>query len=121
MAQHLADHIRQLLAADEPGEAIRYFLAVSKGDELADLREQVILQSAQLEHWHKLRRDNTEDFDDLVRTRNKLNLALLLIINLRGPGVITFNQMNGLLALAESGLGVYVGQVIFALFKKGPD
>ncbi|MCB0637700.1 MAG: hypothetical protein KDC54_13815 [Lewinella sp.] len=240
MTATLPDYVRQLLAADEPGEAIRYLLESTKADELASLREQVILQSAQLQHWRKLRRDNTEDYDDLVRTRNKLNLALLaltnelpaglpvpelpqpkeadqgisenklktrllwwlvavklvvigftftlwesgsftneqftatvgllvpifaayltlmfkdrvdrrhalphpdkyvtrgfqrtalglvatygivllVIINLRGPGVITFNQMNSLLALAESGLGVYVGQVIFALFKRGQD
>jgi hypothetical protein len=45
-------------------------------------------------------------------------LVLLFIINLRGPGTISFSQMNSLLALVESGLGVYVTQVIFTIFKK---
>lgn len=45
-------------------------------------------------------------------------LTLLGVINLRGPGIISFVQMNTLLALVESGMGAYVGQVIFALFKK---
>lgn len=233
----LHQYIKQLLAADEAETAMEYLLVASKDEELADYRTEIILQSAQLAHFHKIRRENTEDYADLVRTRNKVNLALLnisenlpkeivlpvlpkkklakdqtseakfkdrlfgllaiaklfiiiflftlwesgtftndqfvatvgllvpifvtylslmmkekvaekdellttkkqvkksfarmayglilfyvgalfLVINLRDPGVISFPQMNGLLALIESGLGVYVSQVIFAVFKK---
>lgn len=45
--------------------------------------------------------------------------AIMLVVNLRGQGVLSeFSQMTGLLAGVESGLGVYVGQIVFALFKK---
>lgn len=233
---NLKHHLQHLLAADEPEETVRYLLATTKTEELEHLRQDVLLQSAQLGQWRKLRHANTESFDELVRIRNKASLALLdlvdelpeelpvpelpaeeqpqgvsenrlkdrlfwllliaklvvvvftftlwesgsftneqfmatvgllvpvfvtylalifkdkvdrrhaithpdkhvtkgferttyllvfvyaiallFVINLRGPGVISFNQMNGLLALVESGLGVYVGQVVFALFKR---
>ncbi len=230
-------YVQQLLAADQVGEALEYLLVVDAPVVDADFRTQVILQSSQYRHYEKLVRDNTEDFADLVRTRNKATLALLqlsealpddlplptlppkaqapqgvsenklkarllwllatakiavlgftytlwqsgsftneqymatagllvpifvaylsllvkdqterrhaiahpdkhvtrtfermvygmviayivvllLILNLRGPGTISFTQMNALLALAESGLGVYVTQVVFGMLKK---
>jgi hypothetical protein len=45
-------------------------------------------------------------------------VLLLFLLNLRGPGVISFTQLTGLLALAESGMGAYVGKVIFGLFRE---
>ena len=45
--------------------------------------------------------------------------VLLLVINLRGQGILNqFGQMTALLSTVESGLGVYIGQIVFALFKK---
>ncbi len=44
-------------------------------------------------------------------------LLLLFILNLRGPGSITFEQMNTFVGLTEAGLGTYVGKVIFGLFR----
>lgn len=44
-------------------------------------------------------------------------VILLLIINLRGPGNITFEQMNTFIGVTEAGLGTYVGKVIFGLFR----
>lgn len=234
----LKTHIQQLLAADETEEAIKILLHTEmEGQEATEeFRELVILQSAQYQHYRKLVLENTQDYGDLVRTRNKVNLALLqladdlpadapipelpateapqgvsenrlknrllwlvaiakllvigftftlyesgsfssdqfmatvtllvpifvtylslmfkdqierrhtivhpdkhvtrqfermayglvlaytflllFVINLRGPGTISFNQMNAMLALVESGLGVYVTQVIFTVFKK---
>lgn len=232
----LKKHIQQLLAADEIGEAIDCLLATDLGEKTADFKQEVIMHSGQYQHYRKLVNQNTEDFADLVRIRNKVNigllqltdelaedlpipeqkekkklegvsenklknrllwlvacakllviafvytlwesgsftndqfmatvtllvpvfvtylslmmkdqverrhliahpdkrvkksfermtyaliviyaLVLLIVINLRGPGTISFNQMNGFLALVESGLGVYVTQVIFTLFKK---
>ena len=45
--------------------------------------------------------------------------ALFYVIDLRGRGVLgQFDYMTSLLALVELLLGVYVGQVVFSLFKK---
>ncbi|MTB52771.1 hypothetical protein [Lewinella sp. W8] len=44
-------------------------------------------------------------------------LVLLFLLNLRGPGTITFLQFTTFLALAESGLGAYLGKVVYGLFK----
>jgi hypothetical protein len=45
--------------------------------------------------------------------------ALVIVINLRGRGILTeFGQMSTLLALIETGLGVYIGQIITGLFGK---
>lgn len=44
-------------------------------------------------------------------------IVLIFILNLRGPGTITFMQLTGLLALVETGLGAYLGKVIFGLFR----
>jgi hypothetical protein len=236
----LKSHIQQLLAADETEDAIQTLLhtELATPEATKDFRDQVILQSAQHQHYRKLVRENTQDYGELVRTRNKVNLALLqladelpadapipalpakeapqgvsenrlknrllwlmaiaklivigftftlyesgsfssdqfmatvtllvpvfvtylslmfkdqverrhsvvhpdkhvtrqfermvyglvlvytlllfFVINLRGPGTISFKQMNAMLALVESGLGVYVTQVIFTIFKKNP-
>lgn len=45
-------------------------------------------------------------------------LALLLIIGLRPRGVISYAQMNTFLTLLEAGFGLYVGRIIFSLFKQ---
>ncbi|MCB9274806.1 MAG: hypothetical protein H6564_12255 [Lewinellaceae bacterium] len=45
--------------------------------------------------------------------------ALFYVIDLRGRGVLgQFDYMTSLLALVELLLGVYVGQLVFSLFKK---
>ncbi|WP_020569759.1 hypothetical protein [Neolewinella persica] len=44
-------------------------------------------------------------------------LALLLLLNIRGPGNITFTQFTASLALVESGLGAYLGKVVYGLFR----
>lgn len=49
---------------------------------------------------------------------------LIVIIGWKAQGLLavkpeeSLEQMNSLLALVETGLGVYIGQVVFALFKK---
>ncbi len=45
-------------------------------------------------------------------------LLILLFIIQKVKGVMSFAQMNFLLALVESVLGGYVGQIVFAFFKK---
>jgi hypothetical protein len=47
-------------------------------------------------------------------------LGLLLIISLRPQGVISYAQMNTFLTLLEAGFGIYVGRIVFSLFKKSP-
>lgn len=45
-------------------------------------------------------------------------LMLVMIINLRGSGALPqFSQMAALLAAVECGLGVYIGSIVFTLFK----
>lgn len=44
-------------------------------------------------------------------------LAFLIILNLRGPGIIDQTDMMSLLTLLESGLGVYVGRLMVILFR----
>ncbi|MFZ4428633.1 MAG: hypothetical protein ACOYOO_15855, partial [Saprospiraceae bacterium] len=45
-------------------------------------------------------------------------VAIVLVINLRGQGVLSeFSHLTGLLSGLETGLGVYVGQIVFTLFK----
>lgn len=47
-------------------------------------------------------------------------IALILIISLRPRGVISYAQMNTFLTLLEASFGIYVGRIVFSLFKK-PD
>ncbi len=45
--------------------------------------------------------------------------VIVMIISLRGSGMLPqFSQMTALLATVESGLGVYIGTIVFTLFKK---
>lgn len=44
-------------------------------------------------------------------------LVLILLLNLAGPGTITIAQLIGLLALLETGLGAYLGKLLFGLFR----
>lgn len=44
-------------------------------------------------------------------------VVLIIILNLRGPGTITFAQLTALLTLVETGLGAYLGKVVFGLFR----
>jgi hypothetical protein len=45
-------------------------------------------------------------------------LVLWVVIGLKPRGILDFKQMTGLLATVESALGIYIGTIIFALFKK---
>lgn len=45
-------------------------------------------------------------------------MILLTVIEMKVPGRISFPQMNLFLALTESVLGVYIGKIVFAFFKK---
>ena len=45
-------------------------------------------------------------------------LSFFIILNLKGPGTINHTQMIGLLTMVEAGLGVYIGQLVSALFKE---
>lgn len=237
MATDLKQQLRQLLAADRPEAALPLLLTAAEANALPELHREALLQSAQLEYWRRQSRAGTEDYADLARTRNRLNLALLdltdalpeglpapeptaaaaaqgldehtfknrlmwaviiakvvvlvfvftlwesgaftaeqfaatagllapvfaaylgvmykdyvgrrhvgtaaadgprvtrgfartaylltgayalallLVLNLRGPGHISFGEMNGLLALVESALGVYLGQLVAELYK----
>ncbi len=44
-------------------------------------------------------------------------VILLFTLNLKGPGIITFSQMNAMIALFEMSFGGYLGTIIFKLFK----
>ncbi|MCG8327671.1 MAG: hypothetical protein MI974_08300 [Chitinophagales bacterium] len=45
-------------------------------------------------------------------------LAIALVLYLKPPGILDYKQMSGMLTLVETGIGVYVGEIVFALFKK---
>ena len=47
--------------------------------------------------------------------------GLLVIIGLAPQGRVSFAQMSALLALLESGFGIYIGQIVFSLLKKTPS
>jgi hypothetical protein len=47
-------------------------------------------------------------------------IALLLIIGLRPRGLLSYAQMNTFLTLLEAGFGIYVGRIVFSLFKEKP-
>lgn len=78
----LKPYIQQLLAADQTSEAIDYLLAVELADKdnTTDFRNVIVLQSGRYQNYRRLIRENTEDFADLVRIRNSVNLALLEIL-----------------------------------------
>ncbi|NRB53739.1 MAG: hypothetical protein HRU41_39170 [Saprospiraceae bacterium] len=44
--------------------------------------------------------------------------AISLVLILKPAGALAYNQMSATLTLVEIGIGVYVGEVVFALFKK---
>lgn len=44
-------------------------------------------------------------------------ITLLSILNLRGPGTISMTQMTTMIMLVETSLGVYLGKIVYALFK----
>lgn len=45
-------------------------------------------------------------------------VSILIVVTLKASGTFDFRQFQSMLATVESGFGVYVGQVIFSLFKK---
>lgn len=45
-------------------------------------------------------------------------LAIAFVLYLKPPGILDYKQMSGMLTLVETGIGVYVGEIVFALFKK---
>ena len=45
-------------------------------------------------------------------------IMLILFIEMKVKGSITFSQMNLWLALTESVLGGYIGQIVFSFFRK---
>lgn len=73
--------LRRLAAANELERLIDRLLDVVQGDEYRDYRTQVIHQSAQLEQWKRQQRQGTEDYADLARTRNRVSLVLLNLID----------------------------------------
>lgn len=75
------NELRRFVAGDELEEVAERLLTVVQGDEYGDYRTDVIQQSAQLENWNRLRRLGTEDYADLARTRNRVALALLSLID----------------------------------------
>lgn len=44
--------------------------------------------------------------------------AIALVLYLKPPGTLDYKQMSGMLTLVETGIGVYVGEIVFALFNK---
>lgn len=76
--QALQQELRKLIASDQLEVAIEGLLA---GNPEADYRNRVIQQSAQLEHWKRLRQQGTEDFADLARTRNRVSMNLLDLVD----------------------------------------
>ncbi len=229
----LKTELRRLIASDQLEQVAERLLTLTAGSEYGTYHKEVVNQSQRIGYWRKLNRQGTEDYADLARTRSKVSLSLLdlvdqfpteadlekmnqpppgvsenqlkrrlfyllvigkvivisfvaflwatgtfsdnqfvstvglltpvftaylavmfqertaaryavqpgekrvaksfartaygivaaypvvllLILNLRGPGDITFTQMNALLAIAESGLGAYVGKVVFGIFR----
>ena len=47
--------------------------------------------------------------------------AIITVVTLKASGTFSYNQFQTMLTAVESGFGVYVGQIIFSLFKKGDD
>ena len=45
-------------------------------------------------------------------------LLLFIIIGLKPQGVLAFEELQNWLAGVESGFGIYIGQIIYALFRK---
>ncbi len=45
-------------------------------------------------------------------------LAIALVLILKPAGTLDFKQMSAMLTLVEIGIGVYVGEIVFVLFKK---
>lgn len=45
-------------------------------------------------------------------------LAIWMVLYLKPPGILDYKQMSGMLTLVETGVGVYVGEIVFTLFKK---
>ena len=45
-------------------------------------------------------------------------LAIIFVLYLKPSGAIDYKQMSVLLTIVEVGMGVYVGEIVFALFKK---
>ena len=43
---------------------------------------------------------------------------IVLFITLKAMGKLSFGQFQSAIGLVESGLGVYVGQIVFSIFKK---
>ena len=45
--------------------------------------------------------------------------SLFLVLFFKSKGNLSYDQMSSVLTLVEIGIGVYVGEVVFALFKNG--
>ena len=48
-------------------------------------------------------------------------IAIISVVTLKASGTFSYNQFQTMLTAVESGFGVYVGQIIFSLFKNKDD
>lgn len=69
--------IQRLIAADRLKQAIEELTLVAEANHLAALQKEIVAQSAQLQHWDKVRLANTESPAELARGRNRVVIALL--------------------------------------------
>ena len=86
--------------------------------------------SVMLNEYVKHRHDTIKS-DQRVVSKTLVWITFILIplyiwafysgIGWRARGVFKFEEMNTWLTLVESGLGIYVGTIVFELFKKGKE
>jgi len=76
----------------------------------------------------QLRSTESENMETAMISKSYRNLsyvtltvyvfAIVTMVTLKAAGTFSFNQFQTTLTAVESGFGVYVGQIIFSLFKK---
>lgn len=77
----LKQEIRQLIANNKPEVALDTFLQATNMEALIDFHNEGVMLAARFKKYEKDLRLRTEDYDDLVRTKAKIDLALLDIVN----------------------------------------
>ncbi len=101
--EELQETLRRRVAADRLDEAIDGLLSASRGAAFGEFRTRVLAQEGQLSYLKRLRQSGTQDFADLVRTRNQLGLNLLdLIGELPAEGELTALEEKKKTGVAES-------------------
>lgn len=102
--EKLKQDLRRLVAGDKLKAASQRLMAATTGDEYGDYRSRVLNMSGMLQSYQQQQLRGTEDYDTLTRSRNKISLTLLGLIDELPDEAALAAQESGPLGISENTL-----------------